>query len=68
MLARQDLFRDANLPSMFEVERTEFNYNNQLIGMADENDIIGSASEIIKGKLFCLTLYLLMENLLEEVK
>lgn len=53
---------------MFEVERTEFNYNNQLIGMADENDIIGSASEIIKGELFCLTLNIIVEKRLKEVK
>lgn len=67
-MARLNLFRDANLPSMFEVERTEFNYNNQLIGMADENDIIGSASEIIKGELFCLTLNIIVEKRLKEVK
>lgn len=34
---------------MFESERTNLDYGVQVSGMADENDIIGSASEIVKG-------------------
>jgi hypothetical protein len=41
---------------MFESERANLDYGVQVSGMADENDIIGSASEIVKGNaLLCVT-------------
>ena len=43
------MFNEFPPGSMFEGETTNLNGNVQVIGMADENDIIGSASEIIKG-------------------